>query len=105
MGAKQERHRAASNVGNAEKLLTTFQELFTRTDVTVSKLDPQKTDDHWLALEIAMRGKTTEEYFSIVDGIFSAHEAEKNKEKKNALSDLASHVMSLGERNLGIDWS
>jgi hypothetical protein len=106
MGGKQERKQfAATNVRNAEKLLTTFQELFTKTDIMVSQLDPQKPDDQRLALEIAMRGKNEEEYFSIVDGLSFKQDAEEDEQKKTALIYLTSQIMDLGERILGIDWS
>ena len=111
MGGKQEaierKKIASAHVLKAQEVLTQYNQLLFQPDMvlTVPALDHTKPEDQWLAVELSMRGRTREEYFSIVDGLFIAHDSETDKAKKGALTDLTSQIMSLGERNLGIDWS
>lgn len=90
---------------HAQKLMQQYQDILSQGEIVISDIDPDKSEDRLMALETALRGKTVEEYFEIVGGLFRAHDAETDLEKRNSLHDLTCMIMSIGERNLGIDWS
>ena len=90
---------------HAEKLIQQYQNLLSQKDIVILNINPNSDEDRVLALETALRGKTVDEYFSIVDGLFEEAYAETDKEKKNSLNDLARVIMGIGELKLGIDWS
>lgn len=92
-------------VEHAQKLMQQYQGLLSQKEIVITDIDPDKHEDRLLALETALRGKTVENYFSIVRGLFQAMDAETDKEKSISLHDLIGMIMAIGERNLGIDWN
>jgi CRISPR/Cas system-associated protein Cas5 (RAMP superfamily) len=97
---QNERNRQAAN-----KLMSEMNEAHSKTDISVTNLDFNKYEDQKIVLQILLRGKTEDEYFSIVDGLFTGYDNTKDKKEKDKLHNLASQVMSVGGENLGIDWS
>lgn len=76
-----------------------------RKEVVITDIDENKPEDQALALRVSLRGKTVDEYFSIVKDLFKAYDETKDEKEKERLHILASAVMATGEDTLGIDWS
>ncbi|HUC94935.1 MAG TPA: hypothetical protein VMR19_02970 [Candidatus Saccharimonadales bacterium] len=87
------------------RFLATLNEIFQKKEVVVSGIDESNPDDRALALQVSLRGKTEDEYVSIVNDLFAEADATENSAEKDRLNDLAGDIMSIGELNLGIDWS
>lgn len=103
MVTRQERLQEGKDA--AEKFLNTLDRLFNQPNTTISKLDERKYEDQWLALEIALRGKSEAEYWSIIEGLSMAHDNETDEVKKGDIMELTTLIMRLGARNLNIDWN
>ena len=87
------------------RFLATLDEIFHKKEVVVSDIDESKPDDRALVLQASLRGKTIDEYCSIVDDLFAEADATKDSTERDRLWGLAGEIMSIGEMNLGIDWS
>jgi hypothetical protein len=87
------------------RFLATLNEIFQKKEVVVSGIDENNPDDRVLALQVSLRGKTEDEYVSIVHDLFAEAVATEDPAEKDRLNDLAGDIMSIGELNLGIDWS
>lgn len=93
---------------HATKIIQKYQDLLSQKNVVITDINPSNFEDRSLVLEATLRGKTVDEYFQIVDGLFKQMDCVKNgkdKTKWNHLHEIVSEVMSIGERVLGIDWS
>ncbi|MDP3917727.1 MAG: hypothetical protein Q8Q30_00950 [Candidatus Woesebacteria bacterium] len=96
---------------HATKIIQKYQDLLSQKNIVITDINPSNLEDRSLVLEATLRGKTVDEYFQIVDGIFTQMNQvkdgkdEKNKTEWNRLHEIVSKVMSIGERVLGIDWS
>ena len=98
--AKNERQIAAQG------FLSQVDGLASKPEVHVTNLNLENRGDLRLALTSLLRGKTEEEYFNIVAGLFDAYDkAEGNRTEQDKLHTLSSTIMSIGEHDLGIDWS
>jgi hypothetical protein len=93
------------SVEKAQKLISEYQSLLSQGRIVIADINPNNHGDRSLALETALRGKTQDDYRSIVDGLFEAQDAEKDRARRSSLLDLTTSVMRIGERTLGIDWS
>jgi hypothetical protein len=90
---------------NAEKLVQQCHNLLSQPEIVIPNIDKNNPEDQILALQVALRGKTTEEYESIVDGLFERAHLEEDEELKAELNELIGHIMAIGEDRLGIDWA
>lgn len=85
--------------------LTKLNDILKKKEVVITGLDESRPEDQALALRASLRGKTVDEYFSIVNDLFAAYDATNDKKEKERLHNLSSAVMATGEDTLGIDWS
>ena len=98
--AKNERQTAAQG------FLSQMEGLASKPEVHVTNLNLENRGDLRLALTSLLRGKTVKEYFDIVGGLFDAYDKAKgNRAEQDKLHTLSSTIMSIGEHDLGIDWS
>ena len=74
---------------NAEALIKSYEDLLRDSNIVIANIDLNNPEDRTLALEVALRGKSEDEYFSIVRGIFQQADKENNKNKKDELNKLA----------------
>jgi len=88
-----------------KRFLSKLNEIFQKKEVVVIGIDENNPDDRALALQASLRGKSPDEYRTIVHDLFVAADNTKDKAEKDRLSDLAGDIMTIGEVNLGIDWS
>jgi hypothetical protein len=93
------------NLAESQKLVKIYERLLAQKEIVISDLNPEVYGDKSLILQIALRGKTVDEFYYIVNGLFTASELEEDQIRRDALGALSSEIMSIGERNLGIDWS
>ena len=91
-------------VGSAQDFLSQLEDLSKKTEINISNIDIGKKEDRRLLLQVLLRGKTEDEYFSIVNGLFKAHDEAQGEGEKERLLNLATDIMALGEENLRIDW-
>ncbi len=90
----------------AQQFLLQVQGLSSKPEMHITDLNLEERGDLRLALMGALRGKTVEEYFDIVGGLFEAYDkAEGNRQEQVRLHTLSSTVMAIGVDVLGIDWS
>lgn len=82
-----------------------LNKLLTQDEITLKGVNSKDRCDNDLIMRIALRGKTVDEYFELVDQLFVANDATKSKEEKKRLGDLTGRIMGIGEDTLGIDWS
>ncbi|KKS95672.1 MAG: hypothetical protein UV71_C0004G0012 [Microgenomates group bacterium GW2011_GWC1_43_13] len=87
------------------EFLSRLNGIFQKKEIVITDLDESKPDDQALALRVSLRGKTEDEYFSIVGDLHAAYDATSDEKEKERLTILASAVMAAGEDTLGIDWS
>lgn len=90
----------------AQGFLSQVDGLASKPEIHVTNLNLQDRGDLRLALTSLLRGKTVEEYFNIVGGLFEAHDKAKgNRVEQDKLHTLRSIIMGIGEDVLGIDWN
>ena len=101
-----ERQIAEKRQRAAEQFLSQLREFSSNPEVHITNLNVENREDLILASMAALRGKTVEEYFDIVGGLFEAFDqAEGNTAEQDRLFSLSNMVMTIGEGVLGIDWS
>ena len=88
----------------ANKIIEEINDSHTKPSLEMTNIDWKSSSDRHIALELLLRGKSEKDYFSIINGLMEAHDVANGEEKKKLL-DLTSAIMSIGENNLGIDWS
>lgn len=96
--------RAAMSV-DAQSFLSNFRDLSSKGEINAPSIDTSRKEDMMLTTLILLRGKTEEEYHFIVHGLFEAHDRAQGESEKEFLFNVINSVMTLGEINLGIDWS
>lgn len=98
--AKNERQIAAQG------FLSQMEGLASKPEVHVTNLNLEDRGDLRLALTTLLRGKSVDDYFLIVGGLFEAYDKAKgNRTEQDRLHTLSSTIMAIGEDDLGIDWS
>ena len=90
----------------AKQFLSIVDGFSSKPEVHVTGLNLEDSGDLRLALMVVLRGKTVDEYFEIVGGLFEAYDkSEGNRAEQDRLHTFCSTVMAIGEDVLGIDWS
>jgi hypothetical protein len=90
----------------AQQFLSQVEGFSLKPELHVTDLNLENRGDLRLALIALLRGKTEDDYFLIVRGLFDAYDkAEGNRAEQDKLHTLSSTVMDIGGEVLGIDWS
>jgi len=101
----QTQAHAETTENATDNFLSKLNKIIETKHIYIEDINMENPSDQTLAVTVALRGKTEEDYFEIVNDLFKAQDQTQDKSDQDYFSELTSTIMQIGAENLRIDWS